>query len=245
MKTLNIFLLSIFISLIFFSLTSCSDDDVTNSQVKSQSELSVLSKNSSELTSKQIAEYHNIAVELFLNNDDGHKKTIKEIENSVIKLMTDKYPDLMRNFEVDDNYNFIKSEYNAFSINPNQLENIIDNGFNKFLLDKKISKTFAQDLKELTLNDEISFKDKISFLDSYNATGIYESKFIDVYKEVLIASNNLWNLNGTTAKAKMKCSSGVITADAVGAGLGLFGGPVWSIIQGVVVSIAVNEDCDN
>ena len=143
MKTLKIFLLSIFISLIFFSLTSCSDDDVTNYQVKSQSELSVLSKNSSELTSKQIAEYHNIAVELFLNNDDGHKKTIKEIENSVIKLMTDKYPDLMRNFEVDDNYNFIKSEYNAFSINPNQLENIIDNGFNKFLLDKKISKIFA------------------------------------------------------------------------------------------------------
>jgi len=245
MKTLKIFLLSIFISLIFFSLTSCSDDDVTNYQVKSQSELSVLSKNSSELTSKQIAEYHNIAVELFLNNDDGHKKTIKEIENSVIKLMTDKYPDLMRNFEVDDNYNFIKSEYNAFSINPNQLENIIDNGFNKFLLDKKISKTFAQDLKELTLNDEISFKDKISFLDSYNATGIYESKFIDVYKEVLIASNNLWNLNGTSAKAKMKCSSGVIAADAVGAGLGLFGGPVWSIIQGAVVYIAVNEDCDN
>ena len=157
--------------------------------------------------------------------------------------MTNKYPDLMRNFEVDDHYNFIKSEYNAFSINPNQLENIIDNGFNKFLLDKKISKNFAQDLKELTLNDEISLKDKISFLDSYNATGIYESKFIEVYKEVLIASNNLWNLNGT--KAKMKCSSGVIAADAVGAGLGLFGGPVWSIIQGAVVSIAVNEDCDN
>ena len=83
MKTLKIFLLSIFISLIFFYLTSCSDDDVTNYQVKSQSELSVLSKNSSELTSKQIAEYHNIAVELFLNNDDGHKKSIKEIENSV------------------------------------------------------------------------------------------------------------------------------------------------------------------
>lgn len=47
------------------------------------------------------------------------------------------------------------------------------------------------------------------------------------------------------SKAKMKCSSGVIAADAVGAGLGLFGGPVWSIIQGAVVSIAVNEDCDD
>lgn len=245
MKTLKIFLLSIFISLVFFSLTSCNEVDVTNSQVNSQSELSVLSKDASELTSKQIAEYHNIAVELFLNNDNGHKKTIKEIENSVIELMTDNYPDLMRNFEVEDNYNFIKTEYNAYSINPNQLENIIDNGFDKLLLDKKISTTFAQDLKELTLNDAISFEDKISFLDSYSANGIYESNFIDVYKEVLIASNNLWNLNATTAQAKMKCSSGVIAADAVGAGLGLFGGPVWSIIQGAVVSIAVNEDCDN
>jgi len=245
MKTLKIFLLSIFISLVFFSLTSCNEDDVTNSQVNSQSELSVLSKNSSELTSKQIAEYHNIAVELFLNNDNGHKKTVKEIENSVIELMTANYPDLMKNFEVDDNYNFIKSEYNTYSINPKRLGNIIDIGFDKLILDGKISSTFARDLKELTLNDEISFKDKISFLDSYRINGIYESNFIDVYKEVLTASNNLWNLNGTTAQTKMKCSSGVIAADAVGAGLGLFGGPVWSIIQGAVVSIAVNEDCDD
>ena len=54
--------------------------------------------------------------------------------------MTDKYPDLMRNFEVDDYYNFIKSEYNAFSINPNQLENIIDNGLISFYWTKKFPK---------------------------------------------------------------------------------------------------------
>lgn len=242
MKTLKIFLLSILLSFIFFPFTSCSNDELVSSQYKSQEELSLYKKNSSELTPKQIGDYHNIAIELYFEYDNGYRKTVKEIESSVISLLTANYPDLMEGFIVIDDYNFIKPYYDAYSINPIQLESVIDHGFNELTSNKQISSTFANDLKELTLSD-ISFEEKILFLNSYNSNSVDEGDFIDVYKEVFIASNNLWNQYGTIAQTKMKCSSGVIAADAVGAGLGLFGGPLWSIIQGAVVSIAVNEDC--
>ena len=73
-----------------------------------------------------------------------------------------------------------------------------------------------------------------------DATNIY----LDVYEKTLSASNEYWTTsNSNSAKAlRLNGDSEVIAADAVGAALGLFGGPLWSIIQGAVVSIAVSED---
>jgi len=124
------------------------------------------------------------------------------------------------------------------------MEWIIDNGLKTLALSKNISNTFIEDLKKLTLNKD-PFEEKILYLNTYKSNNEDEKNIIEVYKKVLIASNNLWNVDNTTkASEKSKCSSDVIVADAIGAAVGLFGGPIWSIIQGAIVSIAVNEDCE-
>lgn len=125
MKTLKFFLLSILLGFAFFSLTSCSKDDNLHPYSQIPENSSLYNKEYSVLTPKQIGEYHIIAVELYLENDNGSKKTVKEIENTVVNLLTSQYPDLMKDFAINDEYNFIKPEYDAYSINPNQLESII------------------------------------------------------------------------------------------------------------------------
>ena len=95
---------------------------------------------------------------------------------------------------------------------------------------------------------DVSFSDKLKQIEILRNGTINTDKtkfYLDVYESTLSASNEYWmTSNSTSAKAvRLNCNSQVIAADAVGAALGLFGGPLWSIIQGAVVSIAVSEDC--
>lgn len=246
MKRIKFIVMSVFLGGSIF-LSSCNENlDYEATKSTSESEYSSLSKGSTELDAKQVAYYHNVAVELYYRNDDGSPKTIEHIQNSIIRLMTADYPQLMQDFKIPQDYNFIASEYRSSSLNSVQLGKIMDNGFNKMMMDRKISSTFSNDMKRLTLSMD-SYSNKLNFINSYNVASPDEGVALDFYKETFMASNSLWQTTGTATnkRKKLKCSSDVIAADAVGAAVGLFGGPVWSIIQGAVVSIAINEGCND
>lgn len=222
------------LAILFLGVYSCSEDEAG------------ISENQTKLTAKDIAKYHNIAVDLFEKskaNNKGEKLSIIDIQESVTELMKD-------NYVTPTKANFLTSKYVMKSSSDTDFDfnSFLNDGLNTMVSENKISQTFADEIMSLTSSD-MSFSDmqnEINILKNNNLT-TYENEFLNVYESTLSASNEYWNSSTSNGKmqAKMKCSSGVIAADAVGAGLGLFGGPVWSIIQGAVVSIAVNEDCND
>lgn len=227
------------LAILFLGVYSCSEDEAG------------ITETQKELTANDIAKYHNIAVDLFeqsKSKSKGEKLSIIDIQESVTELMKDNYPELMENYVTPTNANFLKSEYVMKSSGDTDFDfnSFLNDGLNTMVLENKITQTFADEIMSIT-NSDLSFSDmqiEINVLKNNNLS-TYENEFLNVYESTLSASNDYWNSSTTNGKmqAKMKCSSGVIAADAVGAGLGLFGGPVWSIIQGAVVSIAVNENC--
>lgn len=229
------------LAILFLGVYSCSEDEAG------------ITETQKELTANDIAKYHNIAVDLFeqsKSKSKGEKLSIIDIQESVTELMKDNYPELMENYVTPTNANFLKSEYVMKSSGDTDFDfnSFLNDGLNTMVLENKITQTFADEIMSIT-NSDLSFSDmqiEINVLKNNNLS-TYENEFLNVYESTLSASNDYWNSSTTNGKmqAKMKCSSGVIAADAVGAGLGLFGGPVWSIIQGAVVSIAVNEDCED
>jgi hypothetical protein len=227
------------LAILFLGVYSCSEDEAR------------ISENQTELTAKDIAKYHNIAVDLFEKskaNNKGEKLSIIDIQESVTELMKDNYPDLMENYVTPTKANFLTSKYVMKSSGDTDFDfnSFLNDGLNTMVSENKISQTFADEIMSLT-NSDMSFSDmqnEINTLKNNNLTA-YENEFLNVYESTLSASNEYWNSNTSNGKmqAKMKCSSGVIAADAVGSALGLWGSPLWSIVQGAVVSIAVNEDC--
>ena len=246
------FNISMALMLTVFALTSCTkdteglqspaeDSSINNQTTLLVSEENVNVMNKGGLSSADIGRYHNIAVNLYFNNGGSSGATVEQIQDDIIKQMNSNYPSLMSGFSIDKNYNFISTYYSEKSISPSQKTNLVNQGLNKMITDKTISSNFASSIKDVTLKKD-TYANKITQLNSIKASNNDEAYILDTYKAVLTNSNNLWN-NGGQQSSRLKCSSGVIAADAVGAAVGLFGGPLWSIIQGAVVSIAVNEDC--
>jgi len=228
----------LFLSLTFFA---CSEDEVGVTEDKI------------ELSAQDIAKYHNIAVGLYessKSNNKGEKLNILEIQQSVTDLMNKNYPDLMKNFTIPQKANFLNSnyvmkssEYTDFDFNS-----FLIDGLNVMVSENEISQNFSTEIMNLTTSD-ISFSNKLGQIEKLRNGNISadENNFLDVYESTLSASNEYWNTSNSNAAkaARLNCSSQVIAADAVGAALGLFGSPLWSIIQGAVVSIAVSEDCQD
>ncbi len=249
----RIFNISITLLLSIFVLVSCSEDSEeissNHSSYETQSSVSIgktqdnnaVGSSQPNLTSADIGKYHNEAINLYYRNGGGSGATIQEIQDEIIVVMQQAYPTLMKDFKISTDYNFISAYYGEKSINPTQKKDLVNAGLNKMVSEKTITSNFADGIKNVTLVKD-TYTNKMKMLNSIKVTNNEESYLLDTYKEVLTNSNNLWN-DGGTQSARLKCSSGVIAADAVGAAVGLFGGPLWSIIQGAVVSIAVNEDC--
>ncbi|RAJ11898.1 tudor domain-containing protein [Olleya aquimaris] len=246
MKTIKFFISSLIFLSFIISFNSCSEDGlIDDSSIETvnfdDGDLTVKRTSQTNLNAKQIGDFHNIAVDLFLNNNYGKRKTVKEIEQTVVQLLSDNYPELMENFKMPTNHNSIASVYDSYSINESQLERIIDQGFSEITTNRNISNDFYLFIKDLTLTDN-TVEDKLLQIQSFRTKSNDETELLEVYQEVLMASNELWNRRWSNSR--LSCSSGVIAADAARAALGLFGSPLWSIIQGAVVSIAVNEDCE-
>lgn len=246
MKTIKFFISSLIFLSFIISFNSCTEDGlIDDSSIETvnfdDGDLTVKKTSQTNLNAKQIGDFHNIAVDLFLDNNGGKRKTVKEIEQTVVQLLSDNYPELMANFKMPTNHNSIAYVYDSYSINESQLERIIDQGFSEITANRNISNDFYLFIKDLTLTDN-TVEDKLLQIQSFRTKSNDETELLEVYQEVLMASNELWNRRWSNSR--LSCSSGVIAADAAGAALGLFGSPLWSIIQGAVVSIAVNEDCE-
>ena len=226
-------MLSLGVMFTFASFTSCSNDETIREE---SSTVKVASARAAALTANDIGKYHNIAVDLYLDNSDGKRHTVKEIQTSVVKLMTTNYPDLMKGFAIPKETNFISPVYNEYSITQAQLGDIMKQGFGTLSKTYKLSGDLSSTITSVSTSGA-SYEDMSARVAQYKTISDDEFKFVETYSAVLGSSNTVW------ANRKIKCSSKVLAADAVGAALGLFATPLWSIIQGAVVSIAVNEDC--
>jgi hypothetical protein len=220
------------------SCTSDSESENLNNDMKA----------TSELTAKDIAKYHNIAVELYQNSSykkKSGKEDVLEIQNAVSKLLKENNPELFQNNNLDIvmqksflNQKFVKAE-NSFDF-----ENFLSESLNQLVENNEISADFANKIKMITTADD-DYSQRVVLLNEIQTTSLTnrELEFLNIYKETLVASNEYWNNDQDIQTKRVSCSSGVIAGDAVGAALGLWGGPLLSIIQGAVVSIAINEDC--
>ncbi len=230
------------ICLLFLSLTffSCSEEETESLEVKS------------ELSAKDIAKYHNIAVGLYENSKSGNKEkklSIIEIQQSVTNLMIKNYPDLMKDFTIPQQSNFLNSNYVVRSSYDTDFDfnSFLTDGLSTLVSENEISNIFSTEIMNLTTS-EVSFSEKLEQIEILRnlTTDTNEDNFLDVYESTLSASNEYWNgSNYRTMSDPLNCGSQVVAADAVGAALGLWGSPIWSIIQGAVVSIAVSEDCED
>jgi len=246
MKKLNL-LFTLIIALLVSTvvMVSCSKKSVQENGRVDSTEV-IVSRNQvlSDLSPEQIAEYHNIAVEFYLSKYGGERHTIGDVVNLVIELMYANYPKLMDSFVLKDEDNFLLPFYSEFCTNTDVFNKIMEVGFEAFKLNGDVSQKFFNDIKQLTLSGN-SFESIMNQLLNYEVSTEYERNSLEIYKHVLIASNNLWNVDGVGVNElrPLKCSSYVIAADALGSLAGSAFGPWGTIIVGAVYSIASNEAC--
>ena len=225
-----------FIQMIFLSifLYACSDSS-------KEEEREVPIKKASSLTPKDIGEYHNKVITLFFKENKGEKNDIFEIENRIISLMKKNYPDLMKDFSKESGNYFLKHEYVirtdnniSFDLNSYMFDNL-----ERLVSNKKISEEFSKEIISLMNSEDLSYEEILYRVkkDKDIASNSFEKEFIDVFENTLSSSYEFWS-NYKETKAPLPKSSKVILADAGGAAVGLFGGPLWSIIQGAIVSVA-------
>lgn len=193
-----------------------------------------------DLSPKEIAEYHERMLGLYFE-DYNPEITVEEKQEKTLSLMKENYPELMEGFRIPEEYNFLKIAYSDTFIDEGKLEEFMQIGFERLMRANEISEELSSNLKNLTWAKG-TLEAKLNCLREFQerAKNDNERQIIDVDREVLISSNSFWK-EREGQEARLKDDSTVIAADAVGAALGLFGGPLWSIIQGAVVSIAVNE----
>ncbi len=134
--------------------------------------------------------------------------------------------------------------YNVSRQNNDTLRLYLEERLNYSIQNNFISQEIGSFINEYTFNG-YSYNEILTNVDSLINSGRYggqDLEALQVFKEVLIASHELWQ-NSDQQRPVFDCTDEVIAYDAAGAVLGLFGGPVWSIVQGALVSIAKNQDC--
>jgi len=196
----------------------------------------------SVLSPQQIAEYHNIAVELYLNNYKGEKQSIGEIINTLSELMSIHHPELMNGTVIDNNDNILSSFYSKYAIDNDMLSHIVEKGLDNWVSQGLVSEYFAEGIKYL-VRSKSTFEEAIAWMNEYEVREDHEQKCVSICKSLLCASNYLWNESEIDIPpALKKCSSWAIYADTFVTLLAWETGP-GSVLLGGAASIAVNEFC--
>lgn len=241
MKTTNLILF--LVSLLVVGVVSLSCDDSTNRNENT----------SKTLSAKDVANIHNEVLTSFYHQNQlrASIQSLKfsDIHNNVVNILkenhADFFVDVKQEISIDPVFVNVVSRSSLRSSNGSVdiLSLIIDESFNNLVNTNVYSSSFIADMKKIVTTDNDFIVDDLQTYAEENELTKEERLFIKVFIEVYNASDNYWNnQHKIENQLRWSKSSTVMAADAVGAVLGLYGGPAWSIIQGAIVSIAFNED---
>jgi len=217
---------------------------------------------SADLKPEDIARIHNEIVAAYEELEKGNQN-ILAIEKDVVKLMKDKHPDIMKNFKVNNlGENLLKTAYKNDHFD---LDLFMKNAIPLMKSKTNVSQDVLDTILYIVKNEK-EWSSGVNRIENYylnHKLSEEDSYVLNTFRSVLLASYNYWhskpnyssylsNKNFISSRnifknapkdppSEEKKTPDVVSADAVGAALGLLGGPLWSIIQGAIVSIAVSD----
>jgi len=246
MKKINLFSIIVTALLIAtVSVVSCSKKNVREEiegNVELNEKRTVKNISFDNLTPQQIAEYHNIAVELYLSKYGDEKHTIGEMVNAVTELMSIHHPELMNGNTIDDSDNILFPFYSEYDMDNDMLSYIVTVGLDAWVAKGVVSEYFAEGIKQLVRNKS-TLEEAISWMNGYDIRVEYEEKCMDICRALLFASNSIWNEGVIDVPpTHMKCGHWAIFADAFVTLLASETGP-GSVLLGGAASIAVDNVC--
>lgn len=231
-------------------LISCSSDN----------DLTVKKETDNQLINSNIGNYHNIALDLYLNRTTATVTTdYKEIRKEIIDLLSKHEDSKIFNYhtlvsesamsnEILEKISILKPRLSNSRVNAESISNAFPDLI-KYLIDnKKISEALGTEL--LVVSNHVIQKDLSSneILLMVNALQVHDgslkesdSKYLNSFKQVYNSSHEYWNGKTNSSGRIQANGDGVILADAIGGLYGMLLGPVFSIIEGALFSIIANN----
>lgn len=192
------------------------------------------------LTSGEIGALHNSALQV-LKDNGKLKSSVSEI---VVTLQNNSIDNRISNVDIDNSMNnlyqikfFNKNLNSTFSKKVNT-DNFQEDALNYLISKNEISIDAKNEIDNLSTLSIPEMKLKTNeLLISANYSN-REKQYFAVYTSIYENSITFWSTNNSTSETSKTARWQPYAADAVGGILGLYGGPVWSIIQGAAVSAA-------
>lgn len=187
----------------------------------------------------EFGEIHNQILEII--NNSGISIYEKD---SISNLLIEELP------VVDNRFNTIniKTAVNALYGNENFQNNILSNDknvldfqnytLNKLVNSEIVSIKFSEIVNSIYDKDIITFNEIVNYQLTNGNLSLAETNYLNVYSSIYNSSYVYWN---SLTKKPKPCKWCIYAGDAIGGVLGLFGSPAWSIIQGALVSAAIDS----
>lgn len=188
-----------------------------------------------------IGQVHNMAVQYYYDtadDEEGGRMLKQTPEKKIAKTIKAMYKFAVKSgYMKEQDANAMMADYD-FGIKGKKFlgYKVIESHLNNPALEKGIADVVAKTESGASLEEVIEavVAEVTPFADAGNVQA-------QVFVDVLTNSLDYWTNKAGSNRKLLKESSEVIAADAVGALHGLILGPVVSIIEGAVVSIAKNE----
>lgn len=226
----SILALSLFIGVLY----SCNSNDTSTEnphEAVSYNNLKI-----GGLTSGEIGTLHNNALQV-LKDNGKIKGSVSEI---ILTLQNNSIDNRISNVDIDNSMNnlykikfFNKNLNSSFSKKEN-IDNFQEDALNFLISKNEISINAKNEIDNLSTLSVQEMKLKTNELLVSASYSNREKEYFAVFTCIYEKSNQFW-IRSTTAKTAKVAP---YAADAIGGILGLYGGPIWSIIQGAACSAA-------
>lgn len=164
--------------------------------------------------------------------------------DSISNLLIEELPVIDNRFNIIN----IKTAVNALYDNENFQNNILSNDknvldfqnytLNKVVNSEIVSIKFSEIINSIYDKDILTFNEIVNYQLTNGNLSLAETNYLNVYSSIYNSSYLYWN---SLTKKPKPCKWCIYAGDAVGGVLGLFGSPAWSIIQGALVSAAIDS----
>jgi hypothetical protein len=234
-------ILAIGIGVLF--LVGCKKDVLKNCLSEKNTPKTASSQVSQIITIEEVGFFHNEVLDLTKSYWDSPTQEFSRIEflRQATDKLSKKYPNkfestLLQNLNVVDGHSSpLLLNIHSTPKDMVSLKNIMESNFLYLAEKKEISSNLANSFITIFSSENYNFSrtknDLTALLNSTNDPK--EIEYITVGLNVLESSNYYWSNNPTQNPSNFNSNP---LWDAAGAIAGLYGGPVWSIIQGGLVS---------
>lgn len=224
----SVLVLSLFAGVLY----SCNSNDAVVE--KTPEAVNYSSLKIGNLTAGEIGKLHNSSLQV-LKNNGTMKGSVTQIISTLQKSDFDnRISDNDIQNSLNDLYQtklFTKNLTSPLSKKEN-IDNFQEDALNFLISKNEISQDAKTEINNLSTLDISSMKLKTNELLVSTQFTSKEKEYFAVYTSIYENSNQFWSANHLTARVAP------YAADAIGGILGLYGGPVWSIIQGAACSAA-------